>query len=141
MLKIKMKTTGAPVPFYASEGAAGFDIRSIENTIVYSGDKAIISTGLFLEIPKGYEMQIRPRSGLAASDNITVLNSPGTIDADFRGEIKIILINHGDKPFKVVSGNRIAQGIISPVLQAKFELVEELSDTERGSGGFGSTGA
>jgi len=141
MLKIKMKTTGAPVPFYASEGAAGFDIRSIENTIVYSGDKAIISTGLFLEIPKGYEMQIRPRSGLAASDNITVLNSPGTVDADFRGEIKIILINHGDKPFKVVSGNRIAQGIISPVLQAMFELVEELSDTERGSGGFGSTGA
>ena len=100
----------------------------------------MIPTGLFFEIPEGYEIQIRPRSGLAAKNGVTVLNTPGTIDSDYRGEIKIILINLGDEDFVINSGDRIAQMIVAPVTQADFSIVENLSETERGTGGFGSTG-
>ena len=101
---------------------------------------AMIGTGLFFEIPEGYEVQIRPRSGLAAKNGVTVLNTPGTIDSDYRGEIKVILINLGEKDFVINSGDRIAQMVIAPVTQASFEITDSLSDTERGAGGFGSTG-
>ena len=104
------------------------------------GKTAIVPTGLFFEIPNGYEIQIRPRSGLAAKNGVTVLNTPGTIDSDYRGEIKIILINLGDEDFVINSGDRIAQMIVAPVTQADFSIVENLSETERGTGGFGSTG-
>jgi dUTP pyrophosphatase len=100
----------------------------------------MVPTGLFFEIPEGYEVQVRPRSGLAAKNGVTVLNTPGTIDSDYRGEIKVILINLGDADFTINSGDRIAQMIIAPVTQAKFTITESLSETERGTGGFGSTG-
>ena len=100
----------------------------------------MVPTGLFFEIPEGYEVQVRPRSGLAAKSGITVLNTPGTIDSDYRGEIKVILINLGTSDFTVNSGDRIAQMIIAPVIQASFEITDSLSQTERGEGGFGSTG-
>ena len=114
----------------------------IENNIIINpGEKALVSTGLSVAIPKGYEIQIRPRSGLAAKKNITVLNTPGTIDADYRGEIKVILINLGKEKFVVENGERIAQMVVCPVVQANLEEVKELSGTKRGSDGFGSTGA
>ena len=100
----------------------------------------MVPTGLFFEIPQGYEVQIRPRSGLAAKNGVTVLNTPGTIDSDYRGEINVILINLGDKPFTVNSGDRIAQMLVAPVIQADFSIVSSLEETERGAGGFGSTG-
>ena len=100
----------------------------------------MIPTGLFFEIPEGYEVQIRPRSGLAAKNGVTVLNTPGTIDSDYRGEINVILINLGDKPFTVNNGDRIAQMLVAPVIQAEFSVVTSLDETERGAGGFGSTG-
>ena len=107
---------------------------------MYTGEKALVPTGFSVSIPIGYEIQIRPRSGLAAKKNITVLNTPGTIDADYRGEIKVILINLGKEKFIIENGDRIAQMIVCPVVQADLEEVKELSDTARGSGGFGSTG-
>ena len=140
MLTIKIKNIGVPVPFYATKGASGFDICSAENAVVYSGESRIIPTGLFLEIPEGYEVQIRPRRRLTARHNVTVSNSPATIDSDYRGEVGIILMNHSNKPFIIMEGDRIAQGVFAPVIQAQFELVNELSSTERSVGGFGSTG-
>lgn len=133
---------GAVIPQYKTSGAAGADLCALlENPLtIASGKTAIVPTGLFFEIPEGYEIQIRPRSGLAAKNGVTVLNTPGTIDSDYRGEIKIILINLGDEDFVINSGDRIAQMIVAPVTQADFSIVENLSETERGTGGFGSTG-
>jgi len=133
---------GAVVPSYETIGSAGADIRAFleESVTIKPFERAMIPTGLKFEIPLGYEMQIRPRSGLAAKSGITVLNTPGTIDSDYRGEVKIILINLGKDDFIVNNGDRIAQAVIAPVTQGKFTVVNELSSTSRGEGGFGSTG-
>ena len=132
----------AKLPEYKTEGAAGADICACvsEPVVISSGKFGMIPTGLFFEIPFGYEVQIRPRSGLAAKNGVTVLNTPGTIDSDYRGELKVILINLGNEPFTINNGERIAQIIVSPVTTADFILSDSLSDTERGEKGFGSTG-
>jgi dUTP pyrophosphatase len=144
MVKIQIKklSTSVSIPKYETSGSSGMDIAAqIEkNIIINPGEKAIVTTGFAVSIPRGYEVQIRPRSGLAAKKNITVLNTPGTIDADYRGEIKVILINLGKEIFVIENGERIAQMVVCPIVQANLEEVKELSDTERGSGGFGSTG-
>lgn len=133
---------GAVIPEYKTAGAAGADLYALVESPVTipAGKFAMIPTGLFFEIPEGYEIQIRPRSGLAAKNGVTVLNTPGTIDSDYRGEIKIILVNLSDKDFVVNNGERVAQMVIAPVTQVSFTIVDQLSDTERGTGGFGSTG-
>ena len=130
------------LPSYETSASAGLDIRAfIEEKLTLSpGERKLIKTGLFLEIPEGYEAQVRPRSGLALKNGITVLNSPGTIDADYRGEIGVILINHSSENFKINSGDRIAQLIFAKVEQAVWFETESLNETERGQGGFGSTG-
>jgi len=130
------------MPTYGSAGAAGADVRAdTENPIdIPAGESACIPTGLFFDIPEGYEIQVRPRSGLAFKNQITVLNSPGTIDHDYRGELKVILINHGKTTFSVTPKMRIAQIIVSPVVRAQFLRCKELTSSERGQGGFGSTG-
>ena len=132
----------AELPKYKTEGSSGMDLMAlIENPItIKPQNSALIPTGLSIAIPEDTEVQIRPRSGLAAKSSISVLNTPGTIDSDYRGEIKIILFNHGKEEFIVNNGDRIAQMILMPVLKAEFEEVEELPKTIRGSGGFGSTG-
>ena len=144
MIKILIKRLSQQIslPKYETIGSSGLDLSAnIDNYIeIQPGKSAIIPTGLSISIPKNYEVQIRPRSGLAAKQQITVLNTPGTIDSDYRGEIKIILINHGDKKFKVEKGLRIAQMVVCPVIQAEIIEVNELEDTKRGQGGFGSTG-
>jgi len=139
-LKIKKLNPEAIIPAYQTKEAAGFDLHSIENVILKPGERKLIGTGLAFEIECGYEVQIRPRSGLAYKHGITVLNSPGTIDSDYRGEIKVLLINHSDEEFEIKKGDRIAQAVVAPVIQAEIIEVEELSSTERGEGGFGSTG-
>lgn len=133
---------GAVVPCYKTEGAAGADVCALlkEKVILKPGERTILPTGLFFEIPQGYEIQVRPRSGLAAKNGVTVLNTPGTIDSDYRGELKVILINLGDSDFEINSGDRIAQIIVSPVTLGNFISTDSISVTERGSGGFGSTG-
>jgi dUTP pyrophosphatase len=145
MVKIQIKklSTSVSIPKYETSGSSGMDIAAqIEkNIIINPGEKAIVTTGFAVSIPRGYEVQIRPRSGLAAKKNITVLNTPGTIDADYRGEIKVILINLGKEKFTIENGERIAQMVVCPVVQTILEEVKELSDTKRGSGGFGSTGS
>ena len=130
------------LPSYETSASAGLDIRAfIEEKLTLSpGERKLIKTGLFLEIPEGYEAQVRPRSGLALKNGITVLNSPGTIDADYRGEIGVILINHSSENFEINSGDRIAQLIFAKVEQAVWFETESLNETERGHGGFGSTG-
>lgn len=145
MNKIEIKCVAkknAKIPEYKTSGAAGCDICAfIENDVVISsGKSAIIPTGLFTAIPEGYEIQVRPRSGLAAKNGITVLNTPGTIDSDYRGEICVILINFGSEDFTVHNGDRIAQLVVAPVTQGVFVSVDSLDETERGLGGFGSTG-
>ena len=134
--------SGAIIPQYQTLEAAGADVCAFisEPRILKSGEFAMIPTGLRFEIPVGYEIQVRPRSGLAAKFGVTVLNSPGTIDSDYRGEVKIILINHGKEDFTINNGDRIAQFILAPVVQANFIQQDVLNETERGSGGFGSTG-
>jgi dUTP pyrophosphatase len=131
---------GLPLPRYASEYAAGLDITSAEELTLEPGQRHAVATGFAIEIPHGYEVQVRPRSGLATRHGITCLNTPGTIDSDYRGEIKVILINLGQERFEIRRGERIAQLIPAPVLRADFVEATELSETERGSGGFGSTG-
>ncbi len=133
---------GIDLPFYATTHAAGADLRAAvdEDVVIAPGAHVLIKTGFAMALPDKYEAQIRPRSGLALKYGITVLNSPGTIDADYRGEVGVILINHGSKAFTVRRGDRIAQMIIAPFVQADFQAVESLSETERGSGGFGSSG-
>ena len=131
------------IPTYETKSAAGADLKAfIEETIYLHPNKStLVPTGIFLEIPEGFEVQIRPRSGLAYKNQITVLNTPGTIDSDYRGEIKVILINHSDKIFEIKNGMRIAQMIVSPAYQADFLSEEKLTLTSRGEGGFGHTGA
>ena len=133
---------GGKLPLYGSKGASGADVcASIpENLVIESGKSALIPTGLFFEIPEGYEIQVRPRSGLALKHQITVLNTPGTIDSDYRGELKIILINHGSQNFVVEPNMRIAQIVVAEVVKAEFVTSEALSSSERGSQGFGHTG-
>lgn len=133
---------GATLPVYKTEGSAGADVCALlsEPLTLAPGKRAMVPTGLFFEIPQGYEIQVRPRSGLAAKNGITCLNTPGTIDSDYRGEVKVILINLGDEPFTINTGDRIAQLVVSPVTQGCFTQAAALSETERGTGGFGSTG-
>ncbi len=137
-----LASKGAVIPEYKTRGAAGADLCALLEAplTIPSGKSAVIPTGLFFEIPEGYEIQVRPRSGLAAKNGLTVLNTPGTIDSDYRGEIKVIMINLGEADFTINSGDRIAQMIIAPVTQAVFSVTDNLSETERGEGGFGSTG-
>ena len=139
---IKRLSKDVSLPKYETEGSSGLDLAAnIDNQIkIFPGKSQIIPTGLAVAIPKNFEIQIRPRSGLAAKNQISVLNTPGTIDADYRGELKVILINLSDKVFVVEKGLRIAQMVLSPVIKAKLKEVTELENTERGSGGFGSTG-
>lgn len=133
---------GLPLPSYATPDSAGMDLYSAEPAAVElaPGGRAMIATGLALQLPSGFEAQVRPRSGLAAKHGVTVLNSPGTVDADYRGEVKVILINLGGETFKVERGDRIAQLVIAPVTRASWNEVTSLQETERGIGGFGSTG-
>ncbi len=135
---------GLALPAYETQEAAGMDLRAAlpegEDMVLAPGQHALIPTGLAMALPPGFEAQVRPRSGLAAKNGITVLNTPGTIDSDYRGEVKIILINLGDEPFTVSRDMRIAQMIIAPVVQATLVAVAALDETERGVGGFGSTG-
>ena len=144
MVKILVKKLleNIDLPKYKTEGSSGMDIvANIKNDlIINSGEKEIIPTGIAVAIPSGYEIQVRPRSGLAAKSGITVLNTPGTIDADYRGEIKVILINHSKEKFKIKKGDRVAQLIVCPIIKSEFVEVEELPNTLRGEGGFGSTG-
>ncbi len=135
---------GLPLPRYETAGAAGMDLlAAIPETPVFTisaGKRALIQTGLCIEIPAGFEAQVRPRSGLALKHGVTVLNSPGTIDADYRGEVSVLLVNHGDEPFTVTRGMRIAQLVVAPVAQAVLEERTSLAETGRGAGGYGSTG-
>ena len=139
---IKRLSKNINLPKYETEGSSGMDLAAdITSTInIKPGESSIIPTGISVSIPVNYEIQIRPRSGLAAKNQISVLNTPGTIDADYRGEIKVILINLGNKTFKVEKGLRIAQMVLCPIEKAKIREVEDLEKTDRGSGGFGSTG-
>ena len=129
-----------PLPAYATAGAAGLDIVAAESLTLAPGERHAVATGFTLAIPAGFEVQVRPRSGLALKHGITCLNTPGTIDSDYRGEVKVILANLGEAPFEVVRGERIAQLVPAPVQRAAFVEVAELDDTARGGGGFGSTG-
>ena len=129
-----------PLPNYATAGAAGMDAVSAEDFTLEPGARHAVATGLSLAIPEGFEIQVRPRSGLALKHGITVPNTPGTIDSDYRGELKVILINHGSEPFSIARGDRVAQLVLAPVVQAAWNEVSELDDTDRGTGGFGSTG-
>ncbi len=131
---------GLDLPGYATVGAAGMDVLSAEDVTLVAGARHAVATGLALAIPPGFEIQVRPRSGLALRHGISVPNSPGTIDSDYRGELKVILINHGSDAFEVRRGDRIAQLVLAPVTQASWLVVDELDETERGEGGFGSTG-
>jgi dUTP pyrophosphatase len=131
---------GLPAPARATEHAAGLDVVAAEDVTLAPGERHAVATGFAVAIPHGYEIQVRPRSGLALKHGITCLNTPGTIDSDYRGEVKVILANLGGEPFDVRRGERIAQLVPAPVLSANFREVENLSETERGAGGFGSTG-
>ncbi|WP_371396384.1 dUTP diphosphatase [Fretibacter rubidus] len=135
---------GLELPKYETVLAAGADLRAAVPAhapmTLSPGARALVPTGMAMALPAGYEAQIRPRSGLAYKHGVTCLNTPGTIDADYRGEVKVLLINHGDAPFVINRGERIAQMVIAPITQPDFEIVNELSDTARGAGGFGSTG-
>ncbi|WDA41753.1 dUTP diphosphatase [Erythrobacter sp. BLCC-B19] len=143
-IKVEVKrlphSAGLPLPAYATEGAAGMDVVSAESVTLAPGARHAVATGLALAIPAGYEVQVRPRSGLALKHGITVPNTPGTIDSDYRGELKVILINLGSEPFVIQRGDRVAQLVLAPVVQAAWDEVAELDATERGEGGFGSTG-
>jgi len=137
---IKKLNLDAIIPQYQSKDAAGFDLHSIENYTIQPNERVLIKTGLSMAIDSGYELQIRPRSGLAYKNGITVLNAPGTIDSDYRGEIMVLLINHSNDEFIIKVGERIAQGVINAIIQTSFIEVKNLDETKRGSGGFGSTG-
>ncbi len=131
---------GLPLPAYATAGAAGMDVVAAEDIDLAPGARHAVATGFAIAIPEGYEVQVRPRSGLALKHGITCLNTPGTIDSDYRGEVKVILANLGDEPFRVVRGERIAQLVPAAVTRAELTEVDTLDDTARGAGGFGSTG-
>ncbi|MGE4295535.1 MAG: dUTP diphosphatase [Campylobacterales bacterium] len=140
VIRLKKLHPDAIVPAYQSTEAAGFDLHALEDAELVAGDRALIKTGLAIALPQGYELQVRPRSGLALKHGVTVLNSPGTVDSDYRGELMIILINHGHETFSIKKGERIAQAVLKEVIQADFAVVDELDATERGHKGFGSTG-
>ena len=140
MVKVLPHGEGLDLPAYATAGAAGMDAVAAEDVTIAPGARHAVATGLALAIPHGFEIQVRPRSGLALKHGITVPNTPGTIDSDYRGELKVILINHGGKPFDVRRGDRVAQLVLAPVTRAAWVPVEELDETARGEGGFGSTG-
>lgn len=129
-----------PFPAYATAGAAGMDVVAAEACVLQPGERHAVATGFALAIPEGFEIQVRPRSGLALKHGITVPNTPGTIDCDYRGELKVILINHGPESFAIARGDRIAQLVLAPVVQARWEEADTLDATDRGAGGFGSTG-
>jgi dUTP pyrophosphatase len=135
---------GLPLPNYASNAAAGLDLLAAvagdEKITLRSGKWGLVQTGLKLQLPEGYEAQVRPRSGLALKHGVTVLNAPGTIDADYRGEVSVLLVNHGPEPFKITRGMRIAQLVVAPVARVILEEAESLTETARGAGGYGSTG-
>jgi dUTP pyrophosphatase len=131
---------GLPMPAYASAGAAGMDVVAAEDFTLEPGERMAVPSGFAIAIPEGYEVQVRPRSGLALKHGVTCLNTPGTIDSDYRGEVKIILANLGSEPFSALRGERVAQLVPAPVQRAALTEVDTLDDTERGSGGFGSTG-
>lgn len=142
-MKVKViNRSSGELPFYATPQAAGMDLRAAMDQSITLGplERAMVPTGLYVELPVGYEMQIRPRSGLAAKHGVTVLNSPGTIDADYRGEIKVILVNLSNQPFEIQPGERIAQAVVAAHATVEWEEVTELGTTDRGEGGFGSTG-
>lgn len=131
---------GLPLPAYATAGAAGMDVVAAEALTLAPGARHAVATGFAIAIPEGYEVQVRPRSGLALKHGLTCLNTPGTIDHDYRGEVKVILANLGDQPFDITRGDRIAQLVPAPVQRAMLDEVDDLDETDRGSGGFGSTG-
>ncbi len=139
-LKVKRINEEAKMPEYAHVGDAGLDLFSVDDIMILPGESKLIKTGIQIELPKGTEAQIRPRSGLALKNQITVLNTPGTIDEGYRGEIGVILINHGKQEFHVEKGMKIAQMVVKPVFTVTIKEIEELTDTTRGEGGFGSTG-
>ncbi|MDM8010361.1 MAG: dUTP diphosphatase [Parasphingorhabdus sp.] len=128
------------LPSYETSGSAGMDVRAAENMVIAPGHRGLVGTGLAFAIPQGYEIQVRPRSGLALKKGIGIPNSPGTIDSDYRGELKIILLNHGEEDFIIERGDRIAQIVVAPVQRGILIEVADLDETQRGSGGFGSTG-
>ena len=144
MIRIELKRLphgeGLPLPAYATEGAAGMDVVAAEALTLAPGARAAVATGFAVAIPAGHEVQVRPRSGLALKHGVTCLNTPGTIDSDYRGEVKVILANLGQEPFAIARGDRIAQLIPAIVLRASIDEVDALEDTARGAGGFGSTG-
>ncbi|MDE2445443.1 MAG: dUTP diphosphatase [Alphaproteobacteria bacterium] len=129
-----------PVPAYASAGAAGLDLRAAEALVIVSGARALVPTGFAIALPQGFEAQVRPRSGLAVKHGVTVLNAPGTIDCDYRGEIKVPLINHGQEDFVIARGDRIAQMVVGPAPQVDLVEATSLDETARGQNGFGSSG-
>ncbi len=139
-VKFRKTDPSATLPSYAHPGDAGMDLCSVEELVIPRGERRLVRTGLAMRLPPGYEAQVRPRSGLALKKGVTVLNSPGTIDEGYRGEIGVILVNLGDEPFGVCKGDRIAQMVVVPCARAEIALVSELDSTERGAGGFGSTG-
>ena len=139
-LKVKKLNSDAILPSYAREGDAGLDLFSAKRLVIEAGKSALVPTGIAIELPAGTEAQVRPRSGLALKHALTVLNTPGTVDEGYRGEVGVILINHGVAPFTVEQGMKIAQMVVSPRIQVAVVEVAELSDTQRGAGGFGSTG-
>ena len=142
-MKVRVANDSIELPAYETNSSAGMDLRAylpVGSITLQPKQRVLVGTGLYFEIPEGFEVQIRPRSGLALKQGITVLNSPGTIDADYRGEIKVILINHGDEPFVIEHKMRIAQMVVTKYHRIQFKLVKELASSERGSGGFGSTG-
>lgn len=145
-IKIKKLHEDATVPKYQTPGASGFDLHALEDVMIGSGETLLVKTGLAFDVGPGYELQVRPRSGLSLKTPLRVSNAPGTVDADFRGEVCVIMTNtentvHGKQAQKIKKGDRIAQGVVCPVVQADFEVVTDLEDTSRGVGSFGSTGA
>ena len=131
---------GLPLPAYATDGAAGMDLLAAAALTIPPGGRALVPTGLAIALPAGFELQVRPRSGLALRHGVTVLNAPGTVDEDYRGEVGVILLNTGAEPFAVARGDRVAQAVFAPVARAAWQEVDALPDTARGGGGFGSTG-
>jgi len=140
LVKVLPHGEGLPLPAYATDGAAGMDVVAAEDVTLSPGARHAVATGIAVAIPPGFEIQVRPRSGLALKHGITVANAPGTIDSDYRGELKVILVNHGAADFAVVRGDRVAQLVLAPVTRASWLVTDELDETARGEGGFGSTG-
>lgn len=143
-VKVLPHGEGLPLPAYASDGAAGLDLMAAlppqTKLVIEPGARELVPTGIVVELPQGHEGQVRPRSGLALKHGVTVLNAPGTIDCDYRGEVSVVLINHGRAPFEIVRGQRIAQLVVAPVLTARLVVRDSLGETRRGAGGYGSTG-